>query len=376
MKKILILMGRYLPGHKDGGPLRTIVNLTDTLGDKYDFRIACFDRDHGDNNPYPTIKHNEWNKVGKASVWYVNKNKFTYKLIRFLSNDVDLVYCCGFYESYGYKTLILNKLNKLHHIPICVAPMGVFSQGALMQKSFKKKLFINFLKSMHLFKKITWSVTSELEANDLKNTIGNDSKYVIAEDLPRHNVLGMDVSNLQNNRIIYLSRISPKKNLIGAIKALSSIKTKVLFDIYGPKEDEKYWEKCEIELKKLPNNVVWNYCGDVDSDKVQEIFQKYNLFLFPTLGENYGHVIFESLSAGCVPIISDQTPWNAIEEKGAGFVVKLTNDMLSFSKTIDDFFSLDLKMRKKYSSNAVEFANKKVAESKKTTGYITLFESF
>ena len=31
-KDILIIMGRYLPGYKDGGPVRSIKNLTDFLG--------------------------------------------------------------------------------------------------------------------------------------------------------------------------------------------------------------------------------------------------------------------------------------------------------------------------------------------------------
>ena len=30
--------------------------------------------------------------------------------------------------------------------------------------------------------------------------------------------------------------------------------------------------------------------------------------------KNYGHVIFEALAGGCIPIISDQTPWNDIEK--------------------------------------------------------------
>ena len=33
-KDILIIMGRYLPGYKDGGPVRSIKNLTDFLGMK------------------------------------------------------------------------------------------------------------------------------------------------------------------------------------------------------------------------------------------------------------------------------------------------------------------------------------------------------
>ena len=55
MRKILILAGRYLPGYKDGGPLRTLINLTDALGDEYEFYIACFDRDQGETQPYTDI---------------------------------------------------------------------------------------------------------------------------------------------------------------------------------------------------------------------------------------------------------------------------------------------------------------------------------
>mgnify|MGYP006922489383 CR=1 FL=1 len=33
VKKVLIIMGRYLPGYKDGGPVRSIKNLVDRLGD-------------------------------------------------------------------------------------------------------------------------------------------------------------------------------------------------------------------------------------------------------------------------------------------------------------------------------------------------------
>ena len=38
-KDILIIMGRYLPGYKDGGPVRSIKNLTDFLGKEYNFKI-------------------------------------------------------------------------------------------------------------------------------------------------------------------------------------------------------------------------------------------------------------------------------------------------------------------------------------------------
>lgn len=367
-------MGRYLPAFKDGGPIRTIVNLTDSLGDEYDFRVACYDRDHGDVKPFPSIKHNEWNEVGKANVWYVPNLSFTFKTLKFISRDVDLIYCCGFYENYGYKTLLLNKFKKFGKKPVVVASMGIFSPGALAQKSYKKNLFIKLCKFFGLFKNVFWSVTSELEAIDVKRTIGKDAKCFVAEDLPRSDVLGIGNDSRHGNKIVFLSRICQKKNLLGAIQALSAVKSNVTFDIYGPIEDSAYWSKCLKELEKLPQNILWNYCNIVDSNHVQEIFQKYDMFLFPTFGENFGHVIFESLSAGCIPIISDQTPWREIEHEKAGFVLPLTKEMKEFTCAIEKIVSLPDDSRKIYMSNSVLIAKNKVESSKRKSGYRSIFE--
>lgn len=199
MRKILILMGRYLPGHKDGGPLRTIVNLTDALGDEYDFYIVCLDRDHGDSEPYKDIVYDAWNTVGKARVRYVKPGGFKFSLLRDLSENADLIYTCGFFDDYGYKTLLLNRLNQLHGKPVVVASMGTFSKGALSQKPVKKKLFIRCCKTLGLFKKIKWSVTSEMERKDVKESIGDDAVCMIAEDLPRMNVPGRRWGGVQAN---------------------------------------------------------------------------------------------------------------------------------------------------------------------------------
>lgn len=375
MKKILILMGRYLPGHKDGGPLRTIINLTDTLGDEYDFRIVTLDRDHGDAQTYCNIKTNQWNQVGKANVWYVRPGGFSFKLLKRMAAQADLVYCCGFYNDYGYKTLILNRLGMLNKRPVVVASMGTFSPGALAQKALKKKLFIQAFKIMGLFKKITWSVTSNLEELDLKRVVGEKAICVIAEDLPRNRIVGEKRKQIShdNLRIVFLSRISPMKNLIGAARALQGVKAKVEFTICGPKSDKEYWKQCKKELNKLPENVIWTYEGDVPSEKVPEKFLAYDVFIFPSMGENYGHVIFEALSAGCIPIISDRTPWQSVQESGAGLVLPLDEDMHIYAQEIDRIAEMSEQERHEMSEKAVLLAKEKAEKAALHTGYRVIF---
>lgn len=370
MKKILILAGRYLPGHKDGGPLRTLINLTDALGDEYEFYIACYDRDQGDTRPYEKIKRDGWNRVGKANVWYVSEGGFTKKLIVDLVKGKDIIYLTSFYAEYGYKTLLLKKEKKIH-CPIVVASMGVFSKEALAQKSLKKNIFIAGCKIMHLFDSIIWSVTSKLEAEDVKRVIGERCKYIVAEDLPRTIVPGRIKKLEKTTKVCFLSRICEHKGLDILIEALTRIKNyEIEFSIFGPIQEEEYWSNCQKKLEDL--GIPWSYKGDVPSEDVQKVLSTQDVLILPTKSENYGHVVFEALSVGCIPIISDRTPWELVKSKGAGFVVSRRTE--AFEKALLEYLDMNIVEKEKMIEHAVKLAEEKVEQSKAKTGYRDIFE--
>lgn len=371
MKTIAILCGRYLPGYKDGGPVRTIVNLVNCLGEKYHFVIITSDRDHGDKYPYEGIVYDKANKVGNAEVFYLKDGKFHFSDIRKLTAKADLIYVCGPYNAYAYKTLILNRLGLLKQ-QVVVASMGSFSKGALKIKSCKKKIFVNLCKKLGLYQNILWSVTSELEKRDVRDVIGKEANCYIAEDLPRK-VSEISVSRKSMIlKVVFISRISEMKNLLFAIDVISNIKAKIIFDIYGPLEDREYWEKCQKKLNELPSNVQWIYKGMVDSEQVINIFTNYDVFLFPTQGENYGHVIFESLAGGCIPVISDQTSWGEIETVKCGRVIPLSN-FNEFVSAIQKLAEMDKDALIKIREKANHYAIKKYEDSIKDTGYVKIF---
>ncbi|HEU5415872.1 MAG TPA: glycosyltransferase, partial [Candidatus Angelobacter sp.] len=84
-----------------------------------------------------------------------------------------------------------------------------------------------------------------------------------------------------------------------------------------------YWRICEAAIARLPANVKVRYLGPVPHHEVLEKFSQYHFFLFPTLSENFGHAIAESLSAGCPVIISDATPWRDLARKNVGWDLPL-----------------------------------------------------
>lgn len=375
MRKILILMGRYLPGYKDGGPIRSIKNLTDILGDEYDFYIVCQDRDQGDTMPYQNIRYGEWNPVEKAKVWYVKPEDYTKKLILSLSEGMDVIYVCGFMNGYSLKALSLNRGGRFIDKTFSVAPMGLLTEGAIKQKSFKKKAYIFALKLLGLFDDILWSVTNEEEAEDVKKYLDKHAEYVIAEDLPRQNVVEKETGrNVEEPlKVVFLSRISPKKNLLGAIQILQNLPEsagRVEFTVCGPCEDREYWELCKAEMEKLPETVAWNYKGEIKTDEVQKEFSLHDVFFFPTLGENYGHVIFEAMSAGCIPVISDRTPWRP---DNYGYAIELEDKKL-FAETIAKLSNMKPEEIEELSANARLSAKQKIEDSKKNTGYRKIFD--
>lgn len=324
MRRILILIGGYLPGYKVGGPVQTIKNLTDRLGEEYEFYILTADRDLGDNKAYDNIQYDHWNQVGRAKVWYVKPGEFTTDIIQRLSENMGLIYVCGCFNDYARNVMRLKRRGKLR-MPVVIAPMGLFSPGALQIKSTKKKIYLLGCKLLGWFKCVVWSVTTEREAREVKQVIGKDAICIQAHDIPKYMEKRPEPVKKDSGKlnIVFLSRISPKKNLKFAIEVLRQLKGEICFDIYGTQENNDYYIACMKAAETLPTNVRCIYKGQVRPDEVLETFSGYHVFLLPTKGENYGHVIYEAMVGGCIPVISDRTPWQELEDRQIGRVIPL-----------------------------------------------------
>ncbi|MCD6274277.1 MAG: glycosyltransferase [Deltaproteobacteria bacterium] len=330
--KILTSVGYYLPGYKAGGPIRTLANMVDRLGDEFQFKIVTADRDFENTNPYPGIEVDDWNSVGKADVFYMSPNRRSLSDFKRLlcSTEYDILYLNSFFSPhFTIKPLLLRRLRLIPDRPLIIAPRGEFSLGALGLKSLKKRMYITAAKALGLYKGAAWQASSKHEETDIRQWFGSNARVIIAPNLPLVINAADEPGAVKGKikgclKIIFLSRISRKKNLDGALKMLKGLNGKVEFNIYGPIEDKAYWAECLKIISSLPENIEVNYCGSIAHDKVGAVMREHNLFFLPTLGENFGHVILEALCAGCPVLISDQTPWRDLEEKGVGWDLPLS----------------------------------------------------
>lgn len=346
---VLTFLSYYLPGYKGGGPIRTIENMANSLYNKVNFLIITRDHDLGSNEPYNNIDYDKWVKVNNTQVKYLSPSMYNYKQLRALIFDTsyNVLYLNSFFSFYdSILPLLIIHFNNEFEKKIILAPRGEFSKGALEINKFKKFVFIYLSKLFSLHKNITWQASSKFEQDDILKIFKHAKKLTIAPDLTHtpptkyFEEQKIKIENLSlNNEIlntIFYSRICEKKNLLFLIEIVANIKRNLILDIYGPIEDKKYWNKCETLIKKLPSNIKCNYKGIIKPEDVTNSLIKYDLFLFPTLGENFGHVIFESLLSGTPIFISNQTPWGQVESLEFLNVIPLEN-MQFWINSIENF---------------------------------------
>lgn len=175
-------------------------------------------------------------------------------------------------------------------------------------------------------------------------------------------------SNMKENKRVgsvifcFLSRISPMKNLDLAIGLLDGLKGDVQYHIFGPIEDKTYWNQCKKRIETMASNINIEYKGEVPHEQVEQVFSQCDFFLFPTRGENYGHVIIESLLAGCPVIISDQTPWRNLEASGVGWDLPLEGPD-AFREVLQKCVFMDADEYAKHSTLAKEYAVNRCMDS-------------
>jgi glycosyltransferase involved in cell wall biosynthesis len=134
--------------------------------------------------------------------------------------------------------------------------------------------------------------------------------------------------------LAFVSRISRMKNLEFAIQALTKVRGRVRFNVYGPIEEPDYWAECRRLAGELPSNVSLHYRGLADPDRIAEIVAEHHVFFLPTQGESFGHAIVEALMAGRPALISDQTPWHGLADHHAGWDLPLSRPDL-FTQAIE-----------------------------------------
>ena len=373
----MVLLQYYYPAFKGGGPIRSLSNMAERLGDQVRFRIVARDRDYGDPSGFPGILSDKWQTVGRAEVNY--RTPAAIRLLPMLQvlrqTSYEVLYLNSLLNwQFSIAPLVWRRLGLLPKRPVLLAPRGELSQGALAQKPAKKRVYIRVAKMLGLVRGVTWHASSGLEKEEIERWFprsgrdGGPPEVRIALNLsPTPETMEAPPLPVRKTvgtlRLAFVSRLTPKKNLAYLLRLLPGLRGEIALDVFGPTgRDPGYWQTCRRLIAEMPAHVSVTYRGPIPNEQVPEVFAAHHLFCFPTLGENYGHVVLESLQAGCPVVISDRTPWQDLDAKGVGWVIPL-EEADRYAQVLQQVVEMDQAAFDAYSKRARAYAKEAACDS-------------
>jgi glycosyltransferase involved in cell wall biosynthesis len=349
-KNILIITDFFYPGHKAGGPVRTLLNTINALKTEYNFYIICKNHDFGDKKPYENLVFNKWTKIEEFNVYYCDKRSWNLRGLKKIIFGIkyDLIYLNSIFslKSTLY-TLFISKIF-LKNNKFIIAPRGQFSVDAFKNKPFIKTIYLFFFKVLISNFKVLFQASSQIEKNDIINFLPKIDKSTIkiAPNIPEQNFSKRrSLSSFKKDEklnLVFVSRIHRIKNLNFLIDVLKNLKTNVKLDIYGIIEDKEYFSELISQINEFKLQNLVNYKRDLKPNEVLDILSNYDLFVLPTKSENFGHVIYESCRSGTPVLISNKTPWFTQDD---GSITTINLEITNWVKILEewgDFTQKDL----------------------------------
>jgi glycosyltransferase involved in cell wall biosynthesis len=335
--RVMVFIDWFYPAFKGGGPIKSVHNIVTTLKEEIDFLIVT--SDHDVDGTKLNIESNQLIEKDGFQVIYLPKEEQSitrYRQLQELFKPTHIYYNSLF--SF-YFTLLPYRLFRAASVKQIIAPRGMLGKGALSIKPLKKRLFLLMSKYFFFRKDTLWHASTEQEATEIRTHFGKTAKLIIAQNISNTPQARKTEDNFKRERhlkLLFYSRISSKKNLLFLIELFDKLREleNLSLDIFGPLEDKRYWEKCELQLQK---DKRINYKGLIQPDKLVEVLHRYHYSVLPTLHENFGHTIAESISAGLPVIISDNTPWKELEKEQVGYELSLS-DSKEWKELLQDLY--------------------------------------
>jgi glycosyltransferase involved in cell wall biosynthesis len=322
---VLILLPHYLPGTRYGGPVSTVRNLCEQLGEEFAFHILCSDRDFGSETSYG-FPQDEWLPRGQARVRYVPA--LDGRLLQQVLRDTEpslLMLNSLFHPGWTLRPLMERRLRPQGWPRVVLAPRGELSPGALSIKRIKKLAWLHLAPLVSMYHGVELLATNPLEETAIRNRFGAGARVRLAPNLagnlsPQPRGRDKQAGEL---RLLFLGRISPMKNLDWLLELLASFEAPLQLAVCGAAEDQEYLARCRALAAALPASITVEWLGERRRDELPQLAAGHDALILPTRGENYGHAIVEALQLGLPVLVSNRTPWKQLRERRAGWDLPL-----------------------------------------------------
>ncbi len=221
-------------------------------------------------------------------------------------------------------------------IPIIATLHGLLDPWSMSHKALKKRIYYNLIERQCLSSCATVHVTSSFEFQAVKNLNIPASIRNIPWAVEISPEQFIKVKEQDLIRLLFIGRLHPVKSIPTIFEAMAYLKKLgigVQLDLVGA--GELAYEQLlrqKISQHQIHQQVIWH--GHVGEVQRSTLYQNADLFVLPSLHENFGLAAVEAMSAGLPVIISDQVGLAPeVQHVGAGFVIPV-EDGLSLATAI------------------------------------------
>lgn len=362
--KILVFSDWFYPGSQAGGPIQSLISLMKKSSDT--FYVLTRNTDLNSTIPYANIQSDTWQSSFQENVqvYYLNENTMTEDFISkiYVEINPDRIYLNSMWSP-KFTLLPLKVFRRSNcSTKVLLAPRGMLKPAAFNQKGFKKKLFLLLSKFNSLYSNITWHATSEIEQDEILQKFPK-AKIRIAPNLSNAALTHFKKERSSPFKLLTVGRISPEKGYYEALETMRNWNPSqaVQWDVVGLKENTELVKVLQNAADEFPFIKIQMH-GHKNSEDLKIFYEKAHLFFLPSRGENYGHAIAEALSSGTPVVISENTPWNNLEEEFAGKSSSI--NPIDLAQSLDFFLNLSDEVYGYWSEGALNYASKNVNSPK------------
>jgi glycosyltransferase involved in cell wall biosynthesis len=202
---------------------------------------------------------------------------------------------------------------------LVLSPRGMLGDAALEFSSYKKQLFWILAQGSAARAAICLHATSHQEYEAIR-AFGLKAPIAIIPN-------GIDVTAAPKRRLtdgnrtlLYLGRLHPKKGLERLLDAWDLIEANHpdwQLDIVGP-IDSEYAEMLQTRVDSGVASRV-RFVGSLYGEEKMNAYRRADLFVLPTLNENFAMTIAEALAQGTPVITTKGAPWAELASHGCGW---------------------------------------------------------
>jgi glycosyltransferase involved in cell wall biosynthesis len=205
---------------------------------------------------------------------------------------------------------------------LVVSPRGTLSRWALARHALQKEIFWQCFQKAALREAACFHATSEAESEDIRAR-GFKKPICI---LPN----GIDVRPLKaepagnRRQLLFLGRIHPVKGVHVLLHSWQAVQDR--FDdwelhIAGPDNQGHLAKMQDLAARLRLKRVVFR--GPLYGDEKQQAYRTAELYVLPTLSENFGITVAEALAVGTPAIVTSAAPWHGLNAADAGWSIDL-----------------------------------------------------